>query len=179
MRWAKRGLLALSTLLCLGAAYLWIISTFGTEIAHWCIIKDAQKIIRTFYVTERRMAYRWQSSPETVSTIPPGFYYSQITAGPPQADNPPYRGAMGFEYVDEYIGDETTEVASIHVVRVSMPVWLPCIIFGIAPAYWVTHLQRFPKGCCQNCGYDLRETPDRCPECGEVPGEADGTAPRG
>jgi hypothetical protein len=160
------GLIILSTLLCVGAGYLWIVSAIAIEVVHWARGEGSQYVVRTFYVAERRIAYRWQSAPPGIASVPPGVYHFQAEGGRGEQDDPPYDGFMGFELVDTHLMDPATNEPSIHVVRMSMPVWLPFILFGIAPAYWLTHHQRLAVGHCQTCGYDLRETPDVCPECG-------------
>jgi len=53
------------------------------------------------------------------------------------------------------------------------PLWLPMLVSAVLPAFWligmVRRRKRVAEGCCSICGYDLRATPDRCPECGREP----------
>ena len=56
---------------------------------------------------------------------------------------------------------------------ISIPFWLPMLI-TVAIPLWVAAGQwrrrrRAGAGLCPMCGYDLRATPDRCPECGTIP----------
>lgn len=58
----------------------------------------------------------------------------------------------------------------------SIPHWFIALLCGIVPMRWLLiQLQRLRasriagQGTCINCGYDLRATPDRCPECGKIP----------
>lgn len=54
-----------------------------------------------------------------------------------------------------------------------LPHWCLSFGFGLIPAFWIAD---YCKGnrlklsgmFCSSCGYDLRATPGRCPECGEV-----------
>ena len=55
----------------------------------------------------------------------------------------------------------------------NFPLWLVAGIFAIAP---LTHriarqiqCRRLQGTACKACGYDLRATPGRCPECGATP----------
>jgi len=57
---------------------------------------------------------------------------------------------------------------------VAIPDWFVAATLLILPTSQVAgrmrrRRRRNQTGLCQSCGYDLRATPDRCPECGVVP----------
>jgi hypothetical protein len=58
----------------------------------------------------------------------------------------------------------------IEVTRVAFPAWALAAPSAALPAIAAARRvrRRFRKGCCRNCGYDLRATPERCPECGTI-----------
>jgi hypothetical protein len=61
---------------------------------------------------------------------------------------------------------------SVPTRDVAISHWLPALLSSLLPARWLARRllrrRRARAGLCPRCGYDLRETRDRCPECGSI-----------
>jgi hypothetical protein len=72
-----------------------------------------------------------------------------------------YWGGFGF-------GHYPSAVLSTHAVFV--PHWFLMLLASVLPTRWLMryeqHRRRIRRGLCLKCGYDLRASSERCPECG-------------
>lgn len=67
----------------------------------------------------------------------------------------------------------------------AVPYWALVLGAAVLPALWLGHtaytriLGRWRRrgGLCAGCGYDLRATPDRCPECGTATAASPAASP--
>ncbi len=79
-----------------------------------------------------------------------------------------------FVKLNDYMGGEGYGEDAPHFVYfrhwIVMPYWLLMILSAVCPVLWLLKRRRTPhSGHCAKCNYDLRATPNRCPECGAIP----------
>ncbi len=71
-------------------------------------------------------------------------------------------------------GGRLTMTGGFRLITHSVPLWIPSVVFlvlGLScvnppAAYRRRRRKRKKLGLCLKCGYDLRASKDRCPECG-------------
>jgi len=78
--------------------------------------------------------------------------------------NSPVRnfGAAGGEYIF------MSSLSVPHSVLIGATAVLPLLWLALRVPKWAKSFRHRPAGLCRVCSYDLRATPNRCPECGTV-----------
>jgi len=75
---------------------------------------------------------------------------------------------------------EISKVVTLDYGAVFLPLWLIVATVMLIPCYalsiWIRRKNQKLVGRCTNCGYDIRESKERCPECGtRITGRLDGS----
>jgi hypothetical protein len=167
-------LAGVSLVLCVGTVALWVRSCFVTDVVQYLWktesagIADQPKVllcqtVRT--LTRDGLIKIYQGG--TFSTVDqkiPGIHYASVRRD--RAD-PSWGGRLkpwlGFAYEGPFPGSSSSN----HTLQ--LPLWVIVFVTAIAPARWYWKKRTYSIGHCHFCGYDLRATPHRCPECGKTP----------
>lgn len=189
----KRRLLtifsALSLMLCVATAALWVRSYWVmdfVQLGRWTL-KDSEAVLRNLYLSSDRgtcgFVYRHQHDllpPEDLAQSSSQFpcfvhsYSSEAAAGYKTwtgNDRIPLWNTLGFDYYDS--GSMVPRAQNLFDRRLSIPHWFFVLVLCVVPGLrWGCGLRarrrnrRLAAGLCPACGYDLRASPERCPECG-------------
>jgi hypothetical protein len=175
-QWTLRFVVALSLLLCAAACAGWWRSEREPEAFYhvrW-IDPDAGLRARVWILTNAGgtlglefASSDWRFNPPSLTRWPPGFHHV------PQAA-PTMTGARRSLWHRLGFGSAytVTHDAFAHVERrrAALPYWFIATVAALLPLrQLVARLRRrraLRLGRCTACGYDLRGSPERCPECG-------------
>ena len=173
-RYIFNALTLLSSLLCLATAAAWARSYFSADefakkdpFSGWTLMTARGHVAFMWY--RAHGIYRMVPSPYAHRELPPSWdrYASRFT-------NP--TATAGYDH--KWGGFRIAYLLSGLVYReVDVPWWLFLLVASLLPLWWVDSFRRLRRyrrrnGLCARCGYDLRATPDRCPECGTIPRKA-------
>jgi hypothetical protein len=191
MKRALRLLLNILTLLCLllflATLVFWPRSYFRSDWYHYVVVDPrGREWIQyslnsnkgSLYVSYFNFAFKTDNRFQDyvrLRSAPAGFSYE----GYAPRDNHYLTGSvprrLGFLLESEYNTPDAS--GSYDFPRAAVPHWFIALITALLPA---TRLYRALRrrqqnraGLCRSCGYDLRATPTRCPECGAIPGKSD------
>ena len=159
------GVAAVSLLLCVSFSILWLLSYSATIAINWRNASSTLGLDAYLAYGETDIGYTSLAQPPR-SKVEHGFVFHFTRSAPGRdllsrtAGSPNLRFAvLGFGL---YSLDET----GVYQRIIFWPCWASVLATALFPIVWYFRRRRFPPGFCESCGYDLRATPERCPECG-------------
>jgi hypothetical protein len=179
----RRKLLNLATALSLvlpcAVAVLWVRSYWTADVAG-VVRQVPTPHSRLVWSANGDVTYRHQASPPGSKAVyqSPGWIYGH---GPANArDDFVFFGSnvhrfLGVTYADNvWKSSRGDPLNGEREILVRVPYWLLLAATGALPIKRLLlrrrrrRAARAAAGLCAVCGYDLRASPDRCPECGTV-----------
>ena len=183
-RWVVNGLAGLSLLLCLAIASLWVRSYWIRDYIRWSrasggrVVFDGRTINSVkgdlYWVSDFQGGGSWNPS-QVPGTTPRWSADRHMPSHlPPIHPHESLLNYLGFWYEQTQLPLATAP--TVHQTVTGIPdwsmivatIWLPTLAFRSYRKRRRLQL-RSQRGQCLVCGYDLRATPDRCPECGTIP----------
>lgn len=170
-------LAALSLLFCAGMIALWLRSYWGVD--QFIYITDTKRYVVNFGDGEfalqtaeseyfRNMqGWQWRRWPGRQFVWQQSLWNRSVVA-----QSPARRTRFGFWWGGIWNGDSSGVVSGSTSPGVIGPLWPLVLLPAVFPIAWSAgyrrRLRRRRKahGLCPMCGYDVRATPERCPECG-------------
>jgi hypothetical protein len=177
--WLFNGLAALSLAACLATACMWIRSYWYAN-NFWVTSANSATgtVIRTNIVFEQSpwaqkqigVAFVWTTVNEAPQLHSEFGHYEGPLFFRPFASPPTYAGLaerLGFRFTLK-TKSSSPGMKSKLFIALTCPDWSIFLLLLAMPVIWIVATLRKPihRGVCEHCGYDLRATPDRCPECG-------------
>jgi hypothetical protein len=169
-----RILLTLSLLISVISLIAWPISYYRAV----TLFHVGRGTVQHWSLGGGRVGWFRQGGPGTVEllgtrpTVPPGTWEVRTARDRTHYFdfNEYWRHSLRFHY-----DGGTSALASGAVVRrrhIVVPLWLPAWALAMPPAValqrYRVRRRRLREGLCLGCGYDLRASADRCPECGQA-----------
>ena len=169
---------AVSLMLLVGTAGLSAMSLKGVPSIRWCFAEGRVNQLTVY--RGRTVFAQWEESPILYDSPHSTFGRSRVLTRPGFAaaveptiewDEAQSQGWRIGEDVRHFAGITHLSAYSYRETTVSA-VW-PLTLFSLLPVYRIAKSFRgYQVGRCRCCGYDLRATPNQCPECGHASGEA-------
>jgi hypothetical protein len=188
------GCCALCLLLSMAACVLWVRGRSGSdsvELTYDRWLPDRSAASTQVHLTSDKRIWvylSWGQAPPYNGNLVYGYYIrADQSGGRPRlrfhhhgipttnmwlGPVDPDAGASGWGPLrgDTHARSMPTDGDNHHSIRIGISHWLAALLLLIPAVLWSVRFydsrRARLRGCCRVCGYDLRATPQRCPECG-------------